>query len=223
MYMLFDNKKQRYKNLLIIIIPLSVLLVISIVLTVSSVFSLFGNSVSSQKQTFDIEEYDYHLRSNATELQKELFKELDGLIEEGADDLSIAECVAKNYVADTYTWDNKKGQWDIGGIYYVYSPHKISIYHELKDKFYGLLDKYQEEYGNTGLLEVTNVEIEESHESDDLFEVDDNKYKSFSINCIWEYSENSRFANQVANRQYFKIIKNNDGRYEIVVCYGNEY
>lgn len=221
--MLFEDKRKRYKILLIIILPLIVLLATFSFLTFSSVSSLLGKNQAIKKDSFDIDEYDYHLRSNATDYQKELFKELKELIDNDADDLAIAECVAKNYVADTYTWDNKYGQWDVGGMYYVYSPHKNTIYTKIKDKFYGLLDKYQAEYGNTGLLEVTNIEITESHVGDELFEVDGNSYKRFTVNCEWDYSEDSRFANQVAHVQHFKVIKNNDGRFEIVVGYGNDY
>lgn len=223
MCMLFENKEKRYKTLLIFIIPLIVLLLVFSVLTVSSVFSLFGKTANGPKDTFDINEYDYHLRANATDLQKELFKELQELLADGTDELAIAESVVKNYVADTYTWDNKYGQWDIGGMYYVYSPHKSTIYKEIKDKFYGLLDKYQEDYGNKGLLEVSNIEITESHIGDNLYEVDGNSYKRYTVRCAWEYSDSSRFANKVAHKQYFKVIKNNDGRYEIVECYGDDY
>ena len=113
--MLFENKEKRYKTLLIFIIPLIVLLLLFGFLTVNSVSSLFGGNSISSKDTYDIDEYDYHLRSNATNLQKELFKELDELIKDGTNDQAIAESVVKNYVADTYTWDNKNGQWDIQG------------------------------------------------------------------------------------------------------------
>lgn len=220
--MLFENKEKRYKRLLLFIIPLCVLLIVFGVLTYFSISSI-GKGTTSPKSSYDIKEYDYHLRSNATDLQKELFKELETLIKDGTDDLSIAESIAKNYVADTYTWDNKKGQWDIGGMHYIYSPLKQSFYYRIKDKFYGFLNKYIDEYGNAGLLEVTNVEIETSEKINELYAVDGKQYECFYVCCKWDYSENSRFANQISNRQYFRIIKNEEGRFEIVECFGDEY
>ena len=221
--MLFENKEKRYKTLLIFIIPLIVLLLIFGFLTINSASSLLGGGLISPKETYDIEGYDYHLRSNATDYQKELFKELDTLIKDGTDDLAIAESIAKNYVADTYTWDNKKGQWDVGGMCYVYSPQRTLIYTFQKDTFYGLLNKYQDEYGKTGLLEVTNVEIASSNKSNTLYEYHGESYENYDVSCTWEYSEESKFANKISKTQYFKIIKNNDGRFEIVECYGNNY
>lgn len=223
MCMLFEDKKKRYKLLLIFVIPLIVLLLIFGFLTFSSISSLMGQSITGSKNTNDIVEYDYHLRSNATDYQKELFKELSELIKSDADDLEIVECVAKNYVADAYTWDNKQGQWDVGGMCYVHSPSKIQIYQSHKDTFYGLLNKYQDEYGKTGLLEVSNVEVISSSKATDLYEYDGNMYEHFNIQCDIEYTESSRFAKSVANRIYLDVIKNNDGRFEIVICYGNEY
>lgn len=223
MCMLFENKEKRYKTLLIFIIPLFVLLLVFGFLTVNSASSLLGDGLFSSKDTYDIEEYDYHLRSNATDLQKDLFKELDELIKDGTDDLAIAESVVKNYVADTYTWDNKGGQWDIGGMCYVYSPMKGQFYYLIKDYFYEFLNKYQDEYGKTGLLEVSEVKIESSSKQDTLYEVDENEYVSYKITCSWDFSENSKLAEIISKKQHFQVIKNNDGRFEIVTCYGDFY
>ena len=62
--MLFKEKEKRYKNLLIFLIPLVVLLIVFGVLTYFSASSLFGNNILNNNAT-NIEGYDYHLRSNA--------------------------------------------------------------------------------------------------------------------------------------------------------------
>lgn len=221
--MLIENGKNRYKKILIIVIPLFILFMVFSFLTYHSAASLFGQKSLSAKETLDIDEYDYHLRSNATDLQKELFKELDELIKNGAEDKAIAESVVKNYIADTYTWDNKMGQWDVGGICYVHSPLKIAIYTETKDKFYCYLDKYQEQYGKDGLLEVTSVTVTSSNEPSELHEYEGKQYKCFDVTCDWEYAEDSRFAGEISNHQYFRVIKNDDNRFEIVNAYGDMY
>lgn len=221
--MLFDKIQNRYKKLLIVIIPLFVFFMVFAFLAYYSASSLLGQNSINSKDNYDIEEYDYHLRSNATDLQKELFKELSELIKDGADDIAIAESVVKNYIADTYTWDNKNGQWDVGGICYVHSPLKIAIYTETKDKFYCYLDKYQEEYGTDGLLEVTGVTVSSSNEPNELHEYDGKQYKCFDVTCDWEYSNDSRLAGDMSNHQYFRVIKNDDNRFEIVNAYGDTY
>lgn len=210
----------RYKKMLIVIIPLIILFFVFGFLTYYSASDLMGTNKATSDKSHHIEEYDYHLRSNATEYQESLFKELKNLIDNGADDLEIAECVVKNYVADAYTWDNKLGQWDVGGMCYVYSPMKNNIYSRLKDDFYGLLDKYQKENGgNGGLLEVSSIDVVSSRESDSLYEVDDCQYKAFNIRCSWEYVDGSKYSNVIDNSMFFKVIKNNDNRFEIVENY----
>ena len=213
--MFFEDKKLRYKKLLVIIIPLFVALVICGFFAYRSIAVTFG-TVSTTSKKFDIDSMDYHLRSNATDYQIELFDELRATVEDGTNDLAIAESVVKNYIADTYTWDNKKGQWDVGGMCYVYSPMKNNIYFKTKDGFYGLLNKNIDLYGNDGLLEVSNINILESTVSSEKYEVDGNMYDYFFISCEWTYTDDSRFANSVENRMYFNVIKNNDGRFEIV-------
>lgn len=217
--MFFENPKQRYRKLLIIIIPLFVALIVCGFFVYSNVSSALGHTTSEKKDTFNIESMDYHLRSNATDYQKELFKELGDLIDSNADDLAIAESVVKNYIADTYTWDNKKGQWDVGGMCYVFSPLKMNFYLHAKDEFYGLLNKYIDLYGNDGLLEVESIEVIESEKDTEKYETYGNTYDCFDVACRWDYSEDSRFTDVVDNVMYYKVIKNNDGRFEIVVNY----
>lgn len=214
------NIEPRYKKLFIVIIPLIILFFVFGFLTYRSATNLLGASKPTSDKTYDIDEYDYHLRSNATELQVSLFNELKSLIKEGADDTEIASCIVKNYVADAYTWDNKKSQWDVGGMCYIYSPMKNNFYLQFKDKFYGLLDKYQRDSRQTdGLLEVSSVEIISSAEASSLFEVDGNEYRSFNVVCSWEYTDDSKYANKIDKRMYFEVIKNNDNRFEIANSY----
>lgn len=205
--------------MLIVIIPLLILFFVFGFLTYYSTTELLGSNQAVEKKTYDIDEYDYHLRSNATELQVTLFDELKTALNEG-NDLIIAESVVKNYVSDAYTWDNKKGQWDVGGMYYIYSPMKWNFYLQLKDQFYGLLDKYQKENrGSSNLLEVSSVEILSSSEADSLYEIDGSQYRSFDIVCSWKYTDDSKFADRIDNRMFFKVIKNSDNRFEIVMNY----
>lgn len=217
--MFFKNTKLRYKKLLVIIIPLFVALAACGFFTYSSILSTFGNNEIEKKDSFNINSMDYHLRSNATEYQIELFSELNDLITNEADDVAIAESVVKNYIADVYTWNNKKGQWDVGGMYYVYSPMKVNIYLKEKDYFYGQLDKYIEEYGSDNLLEVLEIETISAEKSTEKYSVDGKMYDCFAVHCKWEYTSNSNFASEIDNSMFFEVIKNDDGRFEIVATY----
>ena len=222
--MFFDRLKLHYKKLLIIIIPLFVLMVVALFLAYSSIVSSLGASNSSKvNKSYDIDSMNYHLRGNATDYQVELFKELEKAVNEG-DDLKIAECVAKNYVADVYTWTNKQGKWDVGGMSFVYSRYNNSIYYEIKDKVYSLYAKTKEEFGEDALIEVTNVEVEKSSKDSELYEVEGKQYESYYVKCTLTLdSKIDKIKGYFTHHNAFTIIKNTDkdGRFEIVVSYGD--
>lgn len=220
--MFFSEVKLRYKRLLFIIIPLFVALIVCGFFTYRTISSQLGTGSTSSKKEYDIDSMDYHLRSNATDYQKELFSELRKLVEDGTDDQALAESVVKNYIADIYTWDNKKGQWDVGGMGYVYSPMRANIYYKARDGFYAFVSKYIEEYGSDGLLEVTNIEIVSSEKMNDKFSVDGNSYEYYHIVAKWDYANDSRFASDVDNRMEYDVVKRDSGRFEIVVSYESE-
>ncbi len=93
-----------------------------------------------------IEGYGYTLNENATSYQKKLFKNLKTLLEgNDVDDEEYAKLVAKSFIADFYTLDNKLTSNDIGGVQYVYKDYRKdfskyaseSIYHTVQSNIYG--------------------------------------------------------------------------------------
>lgn len=221
--MLFENLKIRYKKLLIIILPLLVVMMVTAFFAYSSIATSLGaNKATKEAKTYDIESMDYHLRGNATDYQVELFKELEKAIDSN-DDLKIAECVAKNYIADVYTWTNKKGKWDIGGMSFVYSKHNNAIYYQIKDDVYNLYEKTRKDSGEVNLIEVTNVEVVSSNKNPESFEIEGKTYEAYDVNCKFSLSGLENIANLISHNGYFTIIKNTDknGKFEIVVSYGD--
>ena len=153
---LFKNKKKRYISLLLVLMPFVILICVFGFITVKSVGNVVGNVSSAPTFSNSNDTMDYHLRGNATDYQKDLFKELSNFVCEGVDE-KIADSVVKNFIADYYTWTNKSGSYDIGGMYYVYSPLKANIIAQSRDEFYKYLTKYIKDYGSNDLLEVTDV------------------------------------------------------------------
>lgn len=222
--MLFENLKIRYKKLLIIILPLLVVMMVTAFFAYSSIATSLGaNKAAKEAKTYDIESMDYHLRGNATDYQVELFKELEKAIDSN-DDLKIAECVVKNYVTDVYTWTNKQGKWDIGGMSFVYSKQNNAIYYNIKDEVYNLYEKTKKEYGDDSLIEVSDVEITTSYKIDELYEVDGSQYESYYVGCKMTLdSKVDKISGLFTHNGYFTVIKNTDknGKFEIVVSYGD--
>ncbi len=244
---MFSDKKTRYWMMLALMLPFIIAIFIfsRIALTeVKNVLALAkGSSAVEAKPENIIEEMNYILRDNPTDLQKEYFKELKDAIEgeERADDATIAGLVAKNYVTDFYTWTNKRGQYDIGGFYYIYNGEFVNGDHfrenaflKARNGFYKYISTYGTQYGKENLIEVENVEIVSCSKMNSPYEIsehienrqDENgewydyrevhKFDAYNVSLRWTYKENSKLSlNQFANSINLAVI-NRNGRFEIV-------
>lgn len=246
-YRLFADKKKRYLLMLLIMLPFIVAIAIFSTIAYREVKSLMdlakGNSVVETKAENIVESMNYILRDNPTDIQKEYFAELKEAIEGDtpADDVTIAGLVAKNYVTDFYTWTNKRGQYDIGGLYYVYDGEfengdhfKENVYLKARDGFYKYISYYGTQYGKENLLEVENVEITRCEKMSSPYYIsehiaykqdadgewydyrENHGYDCYIVTCRWNYKENNVLPmNQFATSVNLAII-NRDGRYEVI-------
>lgn len=219
---LFKNKKKRHINLLLVILPFILLIGVFGFVALSSAKSLLGNGSTPSGISNSIESMDYHLRNGATELQKEYFKELSDLCSaETKDKEEIAKSVVKNYIADFYTWTNKAGSYDVGGLYYVHSPSKSNIYAYARNNFYKYLTNYIAEYKSENLLEVESVEVE-GNKISEPYNYNGVNYDAYYYRATWKYVNHSGFDNSdYLTSQNFLVIENQDGRFEIVQAYGD--
>ena len=228
---LFKNPKTRTRNLILVILPFVILAGICGFIAFKSVKSMSDNAAGTSTEAYkdSVDSMDYHLRSNATKLQTELFKELSKAVESG-DKFEIAKLVAENYVADFYTWTNKDGTYDVGGMYYVYSPQKTTIYAQARNTYYKYVSFYINTFGSDKLLEVESVDAEVG-DSAKAYEYNGKSYTSYEVTCAWTYKNIETFkdvskvtegeATPFVTKEYFLIIENEDGRFEIVQAYGD--
>ena len=214
---MFKKKKELFRDLVILIIPIVVLILAIGYFLYKDVKSIVPDNSSKEEvvdDAFTISEYDYHLRNNATEFQKTKFKELkDAFSSEVKDDELIAGLVVENFVSDLYTMTNKTGAHDVGGLYYVYSPQRILYFNDVKQNFYSQLTKLIKEYGNDNLLEVISTSVETT-KSDDI-EIDGKTYPNYSVKCNWEYKDSTFDTESFVDKQYFQVYKLDNGRFEI--------
>ena len=225
---LFKNPKTRKRNLILAILPFVILASICGFIAFKSVSSISGNAQGNSKDSYkdSIDSMDYHLRSNATKYQTELFKDLTKAVEDGSEKYEIAKLVAENYVADFYTWSNKDGTYDVGGMYYVYSPQKTTIYTQARNTYYKYVTYYINEFGANNLLEVENI-TSTLGDKVGTYEFEGKKYDSYFVTCEWTYKNEATFSNVstkidggFVKKEYFTIIEK-DGRFEIVQAYGD--
>ena len=217
----------------LLILPFAILLGIFLSVAIregkSIVNRASGNQVVEIKPENVIGDGLYILRDNPTDLQKDYFAQLKEAIEgeEEVDAAVKAALVAQNYVADFYTWTNKQGQYDIGGMYYVYDGefkngdhYRENVYLNARDGFYKYISAYGTQYGKENLLEVTDVTVTKCEKMSQPYEISVHKenrqdesgewydyrevksYDAYSVSCRWTYNDTtsldlSKFANSV--------------------------
>lgn len=225
---LFKSRRKRIRNLLLAIMPFVILIGVFSFLAYKSLSTMVGNStgvtVTASSPKNVIESMNYSLRENATEYQKELFEELSELVKDGTDKEAIAGSVVKNYVADFYTWTNKNGSYDVGGLCYVHSESKSNLFVKARNTFYKHVTFYINELGNENLLEAVDIQVEGGL-SNSKYELNGKEYDSYFFTCWWDYKNEDKLADAtkgLLKKQHFNVIERENGRFEIVEVFGDE-
>lgn len=240
LYRLFSDKKKRYLLLPLFLLPIFIAIGVFGYIIYKDASSLLSTATGNveRKPENVVDGMGYVIRDNATDLQKEYFKELkvavEGNEEEGiqkADDQTIAGLVCKNYVADFYTWTNKVSQYDVGGLYYVYQPQRLAVYTQARDGFYKYLSNYLADYGAENLIEVESVEVKSVTKPSFTYTVVDTitdketteteevtrEYKDlYLVRCTWTYKEGSTISTSQMDKSMYFLVTKRDGVFEIL-------
>lgn len=245
---LLARRGMRYLLTFLCILPFIVVIVILSINTLNEINNI-RSMVSGDTTTVISDENNiangmYILRDTATDLQKEYFAELKNAIEvggEGIDGTAIAGMVAKNYVADFYTWTNKQGQFDIGGMYYIYDGefvngdhYKENVYLKARDGFYKYLSTYVMTYGRENLLEVDNVNITRCEKLNQQYVInehienrqdengewydyrEDRTYDAYYVSASWTYKPETQLNLSQYATSLNMIVIDHYGQYVIV-------
>lgn len=174
------RKKQIKKSALLIII-------LTILISIGLYFLLFSKStggllVRSKDKTV---KFDYTLDKDNTNLMKENFKELkDILANDNINYEDYAKTLAKLFIIDLYTIDNKKSMYDVGSLEYVYDKENFKT--RCQNTLYkGLNDKSTRKNNEYPIVESINIDSFENGE----FTYNDNKYESYEITLSWDYKK----------------------------------
>lgn len=119
-----------------------IVLLIVLILAAVILWFVFGRGEKKQEpQTATVvetlDDYGYSLRSDATSLQKSLFEELKQVLNaEPINEEEYAKIVARSFIADFYTLDNKVTNNDVGGAQYFYSAVRDNFILSAQDSIY---------------------------------------------------------------------------------------
>lgn len=201
-----ENKmKKKYKTLLIIIV-ICIILIIGLL-----VIKKMKNEVKNNVKVVDsIVDFSYTLDERDTSLMKENYKELKKILKEK--DINYEEysqIIAKLFIIDLFTMDNKINKYDVGSLEYVY-PETIdnfklniedTIYKSMEDNTY---DKRVQE-----LPIVKSIEVIDTKTS--TFKINEEELDSFIVTLNWEYEKDLGYDKEAT----ITLIKENKKVYVV--------
>lgn len=179
-----------------IIISLIVIILIAIIGLI--VYKMvFNDSQKEVKIIKSIKDYDYNLKENETELYKTEFNELDKILsKKNVDYEEYAKSIAKLFIIDFYTLDNKLSKNDIGGTEFIKEDMRDNFIEEARSTFYKyveVIDGRTQELPEVSSITDVSVEKTEFKYSDKT--IDENAYK---VSISWDYVEDLGYEKEAS-------------------------
>lgn len=189
-------------------------LVVLILILVYSIGGIYYNlthrdSVDNSVKSIDkIDKYGYVLKSNANDLQKELFNELKTVLNsDNINDDDYAKVISKMFVTDLYTLSNKLNKYDVGGTDYVLESGRENFKVNVQDTLYKYLEDNSDGKRNQILPLVVSVSADEI--SDTKYKIGDNESEAKKVSLTLSYQEDLGYDTKVT----VILIKDNDKYY----------
>lgn len=177
--------KKKYKY------PLLLLILVIIVIVGLILFKLFfaKDEVKNNVKVIDtIVDFSYTLDERDTKLMKDTYEELKNILKEREIDYDeYAKVLAKLFVIDLFTMDNKINKYDVACLEYVYPDNLENFKTNVEDTIYKLME--DNTYGKrTEKLSIVNsVEITKEEES--TFKIKEEELPSYVVTLNWTYDK----------------------------------
>ena len=147
----------------------------------------------------EIEGYDYILKPTRNDRYKEMFHQLERILnEQEIDEKAYLTQISKMFIMDLYTLNDKTSSDDIGGMDFVHSNVRDKMERILKNGVYYYLD--DEDYDVSELPEVTDVFIEKIENINYNYNPDFNDSFAYQVDVSIVYKEDlgyPTFANLI--------------------------
>ena len=175
--------KKKYKY------PLLILILVIIIIIGLIIFKMFftKSEVKNNVKVIDsIVDFSYTLDERDTTLMKDTYKELKRVLKEK--DINYEEyasILARLFVIDLFTMDNKINKYDVACLEYVYPDNvdnfktnvEDTIYKTIEDNTYG---KRTEKLSVVSSVNVTDV-------STNTFKINEEEVPSYVVTLNWDY------------------------------------
>lgn len=176
--------KKKYK-LGLILIAISIVLI----LVITIIFLLKGDKkVEKTKVVDSINNYSYTLDDRDTKLMKETYNELKDILNKDQIDYeAYAKTLAKLFVIDLFTMNNKINKYDVGSTEYVYPESVDNFKLNVEDTIYKSMEDNSDGKRKQDLPEVISVDALNIEEVE--FEIKEEKEKVYEVKLTWEYEK----------------------------------
>ena len=173
--------KKKYKIALILII----ILIIIVTLFMALKFFLKNEPAEPVKVVDSIENFSYTLDDRDTELMKNTYNELKEVLNNDIDYEKYAELLAKLFVIDLFTMNNKVNRYDVGSTEYVYPDSVDNFKTNVEDTIYKTMENIYNGKRKLDLPVVNSITLEKITE--DTYEIGEETYDSYVVSLSWEY------------------------------------
>ncbi len=194
------TKKRRALSIRKFILCLFLLGIIFLAYHVYNSFFNKATEVTKPKVVDEIKTFNYALNENDTKLFKDTFKELKKVLsEKEVDNKKYAETVAKLFIIDFFSLDNKSSKNDIGGVQFVYSKFKTDFVDYARNSIYKQVNNNidSKEKQNLPLVDSIKINSVEEVVPSQIFEHPDfsesNEPDAYEVSLDWSYKNNDNF------------------------------
>ncbi len=172
-----------------------IILIIVILLLIFGATALIGLKVFTYdkeekviKKVDEIKGYAYHLEDRDTKLYKDEFKILkDNLESSEIDYEEYAKSIAKMFIIDLYTIDNKINKYDIGGLEFIHPDNQENYQLNVEDTLYKYILDNTDDNREQELPVVKEIEVNNTTKT--TYTLNEKEYEAYEIELSWEYEE----------------------------------
>lgn len=195
-----------------------IIIVFLIILLIYALGGIYYNYFYREEPTViktlsKIEGYNYELRTNATELEKAEFAILKENLENSViDENAYLESIAKLFIINLYTLNNKINKYDIGSIDYILPSYIPTYKLKVENTIYKYIEDNSDGKREQQLPEVLSITIDNVESI--TYEYQDYKYEAFNIKISWKYLEDLDYDKEALltiikeNNIYYVVEKN---------------
>lgn len=173
-----------------------ILIAVSIVVIVSIGVIYFisvrhSEEVQEPKTVVELEsldEYGYRLEDRDAELYKSVFNDLRTALDSKEIDFQkYAIDIAKLYIIDLYTIENKLNKYDVGGVDFIYPESKENFSKKVQDTIYKFVE--DNTYGKRTQILPNVLSIDVVEVKNEKLTVKEDQVDGYKVKIKWEYVE----------------------------------